>query len=116
MRRRVVAAAAALAALLLGGSVPTQEPAPLCGPGGEARIRPSQGLYCFELVARPDVPTTATAMVELGRAESPFDVATNRIGNQRFDASVLLSGYRLRARSAPTPPTSRGSLLRRSIR
>ena len=31
-------------------------------------------------------------MVELGRAASPFDVATNQIGNQRFDASLVLSG------------------------
>ncbi len=92
MRQRVAVAAAALAVLLLGGSVPSQGPQPLCGPEAGDRLRPSQDLYCFELIPRPDLPGTATAMVELGRAESPFDVATNRIGNQRFDASLVLSG------------------------
>jgi len=91
MRLRVVATAAVAGLMLLGGSLPDQAP-PLCGPELAGRLQPSRDLYCLELVARPDVPQTVAATLELGRAGSPFDVATNRIGNQRYDATLILSG------------------------
>ncbi len=104
MRPRGWAALVAGGALLLGGSMPEAAPPPLCGPEAGDRLRPSQDLYCLELVARPDIPVSATATVELGRADSPFDVATNRVGNQRFDATLVLRG--LPAPSTLGPYTS----------
>ena len=87
MRRIRAAAALSAAALLAAGAPPPTAAGPLCGPG--AGLRPSADLYCLELIARPDVPQIR-AMVELGRAESPYDVAVTALGNQRYDATLEL--------------------------
>jgi suppressor of ftsI len=73
-----------------GGSARLEERA-LCAAGDSSRLRPSTDLYCLELVPRPDV-AGVTALLELGRAESPFDIAVTEVGNQRYDASVDISG------------------------
>ena len=69
------------AALLLAGAPAPPTAGPLCGPS-DLQLRPSADLYCLELIPRPDVPQTR-AMLELGRAESPYDVAVTAAGNQR---------------------------------
>jgi FtsP/CotA-like multicopper oxidase with cupredoxin domain len=73
-----------------GGAPAAADPAPLCAAGDTTGLRPSRDLYCLELIPRPDL--SGTGMLELGRAESPFDVAVTDEGNQRYDASVSLSG------------------------
>jgi FtsP/CotA-like multicopper oxidase with cupredoxin domain len=89
MIRSKVWAAAVAAALL--GSAPAAPPyESLCAPGDPAALRPSTDLYCLDLVARPDVPGGVKGTVELGRAESPMDVAVTATGSQRYDASVVL--------------------------
>ncbi len=89
---RAVGVVAVLGTLLVSGARPGSGPAALCQPDGGPGLRPSRDLYCLELVARPDVPVSVAGVVELGRAESPFDVATTRTGSQRYDASLILEG------------------------
>jgi FtsP/CotA-like multicopper oxidase with cupredoxin domain len=71
----------------------------LCGTDSDQRLRPSPDLYCVELIARPDIPAVA-ATVELGRVQSPFDIATTAVGTHRYDATAVIG-------SLP-PPASLG--------
>ena len=89
MRLVKAAALVSSAALLLAGAPAPPTAGPLCGPS-DVRLRPSADLYCLELIPRPDVPQTR-AMLELGRAESPYDVAVTAAGNQRYDATLDLA-------------------------
>ncbi len=73
---------------------------PLCGGADDGSLRPSPDLYCLELVPRPDIPS-ASGVLELGRASSPFDVAVTAEGSQRYDATIVLAGL--------PPPTTLGS-------
>jgi len=65
--------------------------APLCADDSGGTLRPSTDLYCMELLPRPDVPS-ATGTAELGRAESPFDVALTADGTQRYDVTLAIAG------------------------
>ncbi|MFN0181457.1 MAG: multicopper oxidase family protein [Gemmatimonadales bacterium] len=73
---------------------------PLCGPAGAQALRPSEDLYCLELVARPEI-TGVTGTVELGRVQSPFDVAVTAAGVQRYDVTISLADL--------PPPASLGA-------
>ncbi|MBK8250226.1 MAG: multicopper oxidase family protein [Gemmatimonadetes bacterium] len=63
-------------------------------------MRPSQDLYCMELLPRPEVGA-AGGSVELGRASSPFDVALTSGGAQRYTVTLDLIGL--------PPPESLGA-------
>ena len=63
-------------------------------------MRPSQDLYCLELLPRPEV-AGAGGVVELGRATSPFDVALTPGGAQRYAVTLDLHGL--------PPPNSLGA-------
>jgi FtsP/CotA-like multicopper oxidase with cupredoxin domain len=91
MRGRVLVVAAGLAALALAGGAPAPAPSgSLCGPGASDSIRPSTDLYCLELVPRPDVPALRGTL-ELGRSETPLDVAVTASGNQRYRLTIELA-------------------------
>jgi hypothetical protein len=80
------------AGVALGASrLASPGPAPLCGAGSGALMAPSTDLYCVDLVPRPDL-AGAAGIAELGRAESPFDVAVTSDGHQRYDVTVTLTG------------------------
>lgn len=82
---------APVVALGLAGGIPADSPRALCDLTPPTLLRPSADLYCLDLVPRPDVPS-AKGTVELGRAESPMDVAVTALGHQRYDASLVVEG------------------------
>jgi suppressor of ftsI len=57
-------------------------------PGGA----PSTDLYCIELIPRPDLFGTASGVVQLAPAPSPFGAAVTREGHHRFRTTVFLDG------------------------
>ena len=57
-------------------------------PGGA----PSTDLYCIELVPRPDLFGTATGVVQLAPAQTPFGAAVTRDGHHRFQTTLFLNG------------------------
>ena len=99
MRLRTALLLYGLVPVALGGAVlswPSRGDAPagLCHPSvGE--MRASQDLYCLELLPRPEA-ADAGGVVELGRANSPFDVALTAEGSQRYAVTLDLHGL-------PTP-------------
>ncbi len=72
--------------------VPASVPPPICVDSvHRAPFGPSNDLYCIELVPRPEV-YQVKGSVELGRAASPFDVAVDIDGHQKYDLSVDIGG------------------------
>ncbi len=79
-----------LTGLVLSARQPLRR-SPLCDTADRAGLHPSADLYCMELLARPEVPD-AGGTAELGRADSPFDVALTPDGSQRYDVTLDLHG------------------------
>ena len=53
---------------------------------------PSTDLYCIELIARPDLFATATGVVQLAPAPTPFGTAVTRDGHHRFRTTLFIDG------------------------
>jgi suppressor of ftsI len=57
-------------------------------PGGA----PSTDLYCIELIPTPELFETATGVVQLAPAPSPFGTAVTRDGHHRFRTTLFIDG------------------------